>query len=99
MLWPAGLAASAGNFLFLGDFVVSAKLRCRRCFFLPHLCVGSWDGLGCGCRVCDGDEGDKTSVRSRVPDASDQILFPAKWWLIRGNHETREGAGMLSSEL
>ncbi|EKX44927.1 hypothetical protein GUITHDRAFT_109343 [Guillardia theta CCMP2712] len=59
MLWPAGLAASAGNFLFLGDFV---------------------------------DRGmDSVVVVAYV--MAMKILFPAKWWLIRGNHETREVNG------
>jgi len=59
LLWPAGPAASAGGFLFLGDFV---------------------------------DRGpDSIAIVAYV--IAMKCLEPSKWWLIRGNHETREVNG------
>jgi len=59
LLWPAGPAASAGGFLFLGDFV---------------------------------DHGpDSIAIVAYV--IAMKCLEPSKWWLIRGNHTTREVSG------
>jgi hypothetical protein len=58
-LWPAGPAAAAGNFLFLGDFV---------------------------------DRGPDSIVVAAYVMAM-KILEPSKWFMIRGNHETRQVNG------
>jgi hypothetical protein len=58
-LWPAGLQAQAGDYLFLGDFV---------------------------------DRGlDSVPVVAYI--VAQKVLNPHKWWMIRGNHETREVNG------
>mmetsp|Transcript_53897 Transcript_53897/g.131759 ORF Transcript_53897/g.131759 Transcript_53897/m.131759 type:complete len:651 (+) Transcript_53897:121-2073(+) len=58
-LWPAGPEVTAGDFLFLGDFV---------------------------------DRG-KDSIPVIAYIMAMKILNPNKWWMIRGNHETREVNG------
>eukprot|EP00286_Rhodomonas_abbreviata_P020856 CAMPEP_0181296532 /NCGR_PEP_ID=MMETSP1101-20121128/4756_1 /TAXON_ID=46948 /ORGANISM="Rhodomonas abbreviata, Strain Caron Lab Isolate" /LENGTH=499 /DNA_ID=CAMNT_0023401407 /DNA_START=271 /DNA_END=1767 /DNA_ORIENTATION=- len=58
-LWPAGPEVTAGDFLFLGDFV---------------------------------DRG-RDSIPVIAYIMSMKILNPGKWWMIRGNHETREVNG------
>ena len=58
-LWPAGPEVTAGDFLFLGDFVDRGK-----------------DSIGVIAYIM-----------------AMKILNPNKWWLIRGNHETREVNG------
>mmetsp|Transcript_4386 Transcript_4386/g.12931 ORF Transcript_4386/g.12931 Transcript_4386/m.12931 type:complete len:417 (-) Transcript_4386:799-2049(-) len=58
-LWPAGPELTAGNFLFLGDFV---------------------------------DRG-ANSLPVVAYIMAYKVICPTKWWLIRGNHETREVNG------
>jgi diadenosine tetraphosphatase ApaH/serine/threonine PP2A family protein phosphatase len=62
-IWPAGPAAQAGDFLFLGDFV---------------------------------DRGaDSLPVAAYM--MAQKVLNPNKWWMIRGNHETREVNGNIKT--
>mmetsp|Transcript_3453 Transcript_3453/g.8312 ORF Transcript_3453/g.8312 Transcript_3453/m.8312 type:complete len:367 (+) Transcript_3453:299-1399(+) len=58
-LWPAGPEVTAGDFLFLGDFVDRGK-----------------DSIPCVAYIM-----------------AMKVLNPHKWWMIRGNHETREVNG------
>jgi len=58
-IWPAGPEVTAGEFLFLGDFVDRGK--------------------------------DSIAVIAYI--MAMKILNPGKWWMIRGNHETREVNG------
>lgn len=58
-VWPIGVAAQAGDLLFLGDFV---------------------------------DRG-ADSVPVAAYMMAQKVLNPRKWWMIRGNHETREVNG------
>ncbi|EKX54380.1 hypothetical protein GUITHDRAFT_42844, partial [Guillardia theta CCMP2712] len=57
--WPLGPEVTAGDFLFLGDFVDRGR--------------------------------DSIAVVSYI--MSMKVLHPNKWWMIRGNHETREVNG------
>jgi hypothetical protein len=62
-VWPIGVAAQAGDFLFLGDFV---------------------------------DRG-ADSVPVVAYMMAQKVLNPYKWWMIRGNHETREVNGNIKT--